>query len=91
MGWYAQMEKEQEWDAMAGDVRMMKLLYRRSRLQDARWKPFFKRRNRALGEKILALALKLWKVRGYGWKMITPLDQGGIVQWDEKVGTSWTI
>ena len=32
------MEKEQEWDAMAGDVRMMKLLYRRSRLQDARWK-----------------------------------------------------
>ena len=82
MGWYAQMEKEQEWDAMAGDVRMMKLLYRRSRLQDARWKPFFKRRNRALGEKILALALKLWKVRGYGWKMTTPLDQGGIVQWD---------
>ena len=39
----------------------------------------------------LALALKLWKVRGYGWKMITPLDQGGIVQWDEKAGTSWTI
>ena len=91
MGWYAQMEKEQEWDAMAGDVRMMKLLYRRSRLQDARWKPFFKRRNRALGEKILALALKLWNVRGYGWKMTTPLDQGGIVQWDEKAGTSWTI
>ena len=59
--------------------------------RQARWKPCFKRRNRALGEKILVLALKLWKVRGYGWKMTTPLDQGGIVQWDEKVGTSWTI
>ena len=91
MGWYAQMKKEQYWEAMAGDVRMMKLLYRRSRLRDARWKPFFKRRDRALGEKILALALKLWAARGFGWKMTASLDRGGGVEWDGKVGTSWTI
>ena len=75
MGCYAQMKKEQHWEAMAGDVRMMKLLYRRSRLRDARWKPFF----------------KLWAARGFGWKMTAPLDRGGGEEWDGKVETAWTI
>lgn len=76
MGCYAQMKKEQHWEAMAGDVRIMKLAVpAQPPCGTPRWKPFF----------------KLWAARGFGWKMTAPLDRGSGEEWDGKVETSWTI